>query len=160
MWRVSSAAAVLTLIVALASCQTAPGARAPAVASVEAELSAHRATHAKSWNDGDAVAWSNHFAPDGRFVGALSNRVVDGRAAIATHFAQTFRTFSNRQYRWIDPTVRVYGDVAVEIGACEMKMTDAAGQPRTVNANYSITRVKRDGRWEILHMHTSPRPGP
>lgn len=155
MRRFGGAAPLLLAFFLLASCRTMQSAEAPVQA--QAEVSAQRDGHAKTWNDGDHVGWSNHFAPDGRFMGALSNRVVDGRAAIAGHFAQTFQTYTKRQYEWINPQVRFYGDTAVEMGMCRMKMSDATGRDRTLEANYSITRVKRDGQWQIVSMHTSPR---
>ena len=74
MRRFGGAAPLLLAFFLLASCRTMQSAEAPVQA--QAEVSARRDGHAKTWNDGDHVGWSNHFAPDGLGVHVARARVA------------------------------------------------------------------------------------
>ena len=50
---------------------------------------------------------------------------------------------------------RFFGDIAVADGTMEDEFFPIRRDPFKLNSNWSVTCVKRDGKWKILHLHLS-----
>ena len=50
---------------------------------------------------------------------------------------------------------RFFGDIAVADGTMEDEFFPIRRDPFKLNSNWSVTCVKRDGQWKILHLHLS-----
>lgn len=50
---------------------------------------------------------------------------------------------------------RFLGDIAVADGTMEDEFFPIRRDPFKLNSNWSVTCVKRDGQWKILHLHLS-----
>ncbi len=50
---------------------------------------------------------------------------------------------------------RFLGDIAVADGTMEDEFFPIRREPFKLNSNWSVTCVKRDGQWKILHLHLS-----
>lgn len=73
------------------------------------------------------------------------------------HLAPELARFENFQYRYfaIEPTVR--GNVAWSAFRYELSMDTSSGHTE-IEGRGSAVLEKTDGRWQIVHMHTSGRP--
>ena len=138
-------------------------------ATVEAQIEEARKQFADAYQRGNAVALSELFAPDAAFTGTISPVWRQGREAIRDNWARVFREFPQSEISFSDPVVRFYNispkgtitdnTIAVETGLFEMRMVNTAGQLSQTPGKYSLIRVWRNGRWEIVNYHTSPIPG-
>ena len=104
----------------------------------------------------DAIVAAYH--DDATFAGTLQPFWLEGREAIADLWTRYFGAWPRRQLKFRQPTVRFYGDAAVETGYMEMYMGDDSRNVTTF-IRYSITRVNQDGRWLIANMNVSSLPG-
>lgn len=124
--------------------------KADVVSAMEAWATAFSAQHPEtilaSYAD-EAVLW-----------GTLSPTRRDNPAAIRDYFEQVF-TFTVRKVMFHDPLIRVYGTTAVNTGSYTFSWVKD-GQAETIPARYSLTYVKRDGRWLIVDHHSSVMPAP
>jgi uncharacterized protein (TIGR02246 family) len=155
--------------------ESRPGVTASAVrplqsaAVAQSEIDAARRQFTEAYQKADATALSELFAPDASFTGTISPVWRQGREAIRENWARVFREFPISQITFTGPSVRFYnttptGDItentlAVETGLFEMRMVNTAGQTVLTPGKYSLIRVLRNGRWEIVNYHTSPIPG-
>ena len=104
----------------------------------------------------DAIVAAYH--EDATFAGTLQPFWLDGKEEIADLWTRYFNAWPRRQLKFRQPTVRFYGDTAVETGYMEMYMGDA-NRNVTTFIRYSITRVNEKGNWLIANMNVSVLPG-
>jgi len=73
------------------------------------------------------------------------------------HIGPELARFENFEYRFfaIEPSVR--GDVAWSAFRYELSM-DTSGGHRDIEGRGTAVLEKANGRWQIVHMHTSGRP--
>ncbi len=73
------------------------------------------------------------------------------------HLAPELASFENFQYRFfaIEPSVR--GNVSWSAFRYELSLDTSAGH-REIEGRGTAVLEKTDGRWQIVHMHTSGRP--
>lgn len=96
------------------------------------------------------VIWLNAEASRGHAsIKAYYRRMVspDGRAdAILKKYTTTARVAS---------PARFFGDVAVADGTMEDKFYPIARGEFSLSSNWSVTCIKRDGKWKVVHLHLS-----
>lgn len=180
MWKLMRAFLLLLIVGgAAAGCagmsESRPGVPESAVRPLQSatvaqtELDEARRQFTEAYQKSDASALGELFAPDASFTGTISPVWRQGREAIRDNWARVFREFPTSQITFTEPSVRFYnttpaGDMtenalAVETGLFEMRMVNTAGQMVRTPGKYSLIRVFRNGRWEIVNYHTSPIPG-
>jgi uncharacterized protein (TIGR02246 family) len=173
MWKLMPAL-LLCLTIGMTSCATTgtPQEKAQLLSSTsaaQAQIDEARQQFAEAYQRGDAAALSELFAPDGAFTGTISPVWREGRGAIRENWTRVFDRFPKSEIRFQDPVIRFYNTspegaitentVAIETGLFEMRMVDTTGQSSRTPGKYSLIRVWRNGRWEIVNYHTSPIPG-
>lgn len=132
-------------VVALGACATGGG-RDPA--AIVAVLEGQR----DAWNRGDIEAFMAAYVHDDALV-------FTSGGAIRRGWDETLRRYRTRYADagamgqltfWDLETTLVGSDAAVVLGRWRLEQTPEAGQ-----GVFSLVFVRRDGRWQILHDHTS-----
>ena len=139
---------IACVAVLLGSCATSqkPTVDAAAIKSAISDLN-HKFMAAVAARDTDAVA--NVYADDARLLPANGPR-ADGHDAIRAAWAQVLRTPGlDLRVTSSDVTVTEAGDLAIDVGAYQMNMTDAKGKPVQDVGKY-VTILKKVGEeWKI-----------
>ena len=119
-------------------------AAAPARAEDEAAVRGNDEAFVKAFNAGDARALAATFTDDAEVIDE-DNQAVEGRDAIAAHFAAGFEASPGAKIKLHTDTLKVLGpDAALARGRAEVIPT-GGGAPET--SRYTVVFVKQDGRW-------------
>jgi uncharacterized protein (TIGR02246 family) len=150
----SRGAALAAALLALASCARTPrpappvAAADPAARSAVLALLAHGAA---AWTRGDLDGFVSDYAPDASFV--TPRRVLHGLTEIRTHYAPRFAPGGVRDSLWFqDVEVDVLGPDALNAIAYYVLQR---GDSVTARGPTSLVMRRRDGRWYIVHDHSS-----
>jgi len=73
------------------------------------------------------------------------------------HLAPELESFENFQYRYYSIEPQVRGDVAWSAFRYDLSVDTSRGHTEIEGRGTAVLE-KRDGRWQIVHMHTSGRP--
>ena len=107
---------------------------------------------------GDAEALAATYADDAQIV-RPGRAALRGRAAIQQSLVRWFRGSSHRQVDNIELDLRAYQETVVVIYATyTLKWIDSRGNAIERRRLSTSTRVKRDGRWQVVSMHVSNLP--
>lgn len=135
----------------------------PAAPSVEAthdELRALKATMEKALNAGDVDALVAHVTDDVVFT-TMNGDVVRGPDGIRKYFAKMMQgkdRVVDRITTRFEPdalSILLKDDVAISYGRSEDHYELASGQRFDVEARWSTTMVRREGRWLVASFHYS-----
>jgi uncharacterized protein (TIGR02246 family) len=151
----SRCAALAVVLVALASCTRAPRMEAPApaadIAAARGAVLALLAHGAAAWNRGDLAGFVSDYAPGASFV--TPRRVLHGLAEIQARYAPRFAPGGVRDSLYFqDVEVDVLGPDALNAIAYYVLQR---GDSVTARGPTSLVMRYRDGRWFIVHDHSS-----
>jgi uncharacterized protein (TIGR02246 family) len=149
----SRRAVVAVALVALASCAHPPRAAAPGPdpAAARGAVLALLAHGAAAWNRGDLAAFVSDYAPEASFV--TPRRVLHGLAEIQSHYAPRFAPGGVRDSLWFQDVEvdRLAPDALNAIAYYVLQRGDSV----TARGPTSLVMRRRDGRWYIVHDHSS-----
>ena len=97
------------------------------------------------------------YAQDARLWGTVSQKQTVGRDAIRGYF-DAGKTLTARHVEIGEHACRAFETVAVCSGHYTFQRTPQEGAAQNDPARFSMTIVKRDGRWEIADHHSSLLP--
>lgn len=115
---------------------------------------------ARAYDAGDAGALAALFTDDAESVDK-DGGAVEGRAAIASQFAQIFAADPGGKIALDVDSLRFLGaDVAKEEGRCTITPGGGGGRPET--DRYTVLYVRQGGRWlqSYVREHAGHEPGP
>lgn len=98
------------------------------------------------------------YTTDARLWGTAARTQSVGTNAIRDYFANGTDGIASRAVAIGAHATRVFGDVAVVSGQYEFTVTRRDGGSAVRPARFSMTFVKRDGRWLIADHHSSVMP--
>jgi uncharacterized protein (TIGR02246 family) len=140
-----------------------------AIAQAQSTMTCAQATPAEiaalfdRWNESlathDPEKVVANYAPDAVLLPTVSNRPRTDPTAIKDYFIH----FVDRNPRaTIDTrTIRVGCNTAFDVGTYTFLLSgEKSGTTETVKARYSFVYEWRDGRWLIVHHHSSAMPEP
>src|SRR5262249_1756869 len=109
----------------------------------------------RAYNAGDARGLAAHFAVDAVVVEADGSR-YEGREAIETEFAETFRAEPGGKMELAIDSIRFPApDVALEAGRTA-PTSRASGGP--LQRRYLVVHAKRDGKWVLDSVREEDEP--
>lgn len=137
-----------------------PAAAAPTPEQLHEELRALKATMEKALNEMDIETVIANVTEDVVFT-TMNGDVARGREGIRKYFETMMkgpkpRVKSVRAKFEADDLSHLYGnDMAISFGSSKDQYTLAGGESFAVDARWSGTMVRRDGRWLIASFHYS-----
>ena len=149
----SHGTALAAVVMALASCARAPRTEAPApgTAAARGAVMALLAHGAAAWNRGDLAGFVSDYASDASFV--TPRQVLHGLAEIQARYAPRFAPGGVRDsLSFQDVEVDVLGPDALNAIAYYVLQR---GDSVTARGPTSLVMRYRDGRWFIVHDHSS-----
>ena len=125
---------------------------APALAT-EAEVVAATEAWATAFNSRDVGRVTAAYAADASLWGTMSKTIATSPAGLAEYF----KDLPNRALRvkFDSHTVKLLGDTATNAGIYTFTDTATGG---SLAARYSMVFVRREGRWQLVHHHSSRMP--
>jgi uncharacterized protein (TIGR02246 family) len=149
-----SVTAIFSLIV-LAACQIAgPGSRGNEQAEIQAAVAAWGA----AYDSRDPSRIVSLYAPDAVLWGTSSATLRNSPEAILDYFKDAQKR-PNARVRIVAQEIRLLGESAVSAGS--YTFSDVRdGKPTESPARFTFVFRKADGRWMIVHHHSSRIPSP
>lgn len=149
-WGKSMSPIPCVAAVFLATLHPIPGPPAGDRAADEAAIRAASAAFTAAFNKADADTLAKLFADDARAIDP--DEALDGRDAIAARLAERFEAETGATMEATIDSIRfLTDDVAVEDGRATIRSADG------VEANaYTVTYVRRDGRWLVAELRDLP----
>jgi len=106
----------------------------------------------------DAAKVAANYAPDAVLLATVSNRPRATPADIQDYFVHFLEKNPNGS---IDTrTIRIGCNTASDVGTYTFDLKDDKGELIKVPARYSFNYELRDGKWLIVHHHSSAMPEP
>ncbi len=133
---------------------------APSPEQMHQELRALKATMEKALNEMDIDTVVDHVADDIVFT-TMNGDLVRGRADVRKYFETMMRGDTRRvqsvQTKFdVGDAAKLYGnDVAVAFGTSKDHYVLAGGEDFDVQARWSSTMIRRDGKWLVANFHYS-----
>lgn len=122
------------------------------IAALFERWNASLATH-----DADKV--TTNYAPDAVLLPTVSNQPRTDTASIKDYFVHFLER--NPQGTIDSRTIRIGCNTATDVGTYTFKLSgQTPGTTETVKARYSFMYELRDGKWFIVHHHSSAMPEP
>jgi uncharacterized protein (TIGR02246 family) len=107
----------------------------------------------------DADKVTTNYAPDAVLLPTVSNRPRTDSAGIKDYFVHFLER--NPQGTIDSRTIRIGCNTASDVGTYTFKLSGKTpGTTETVKARYSFIYELRDGKWVIVHHHSSAMPEP
>jgi uncharacterized protein (TIGR02246 family) len=107
----------------------------------------------------DANKVAANYAPDAVLLPTVSNQPRTDNAGIKDYFVHFLER--NPQGTIDSRTVRIGCNTASDVGTYTFKLSGKMpGTTETVKARYSFIYELRDGKWVIVHHHSSAMPEP
>lgn len=127
---------------------------APTMSADEAAIRKQVAAYVQAFNQGDAKALADAWAPDAVYVNRLTGEQVVGRAAIAEQFAALFKVKSGLKLEVKIGSIRLLSpSVAIEQGMAKLAEEKTAPEELAYTAVY----VRQGGQW-LLDRVTDEAP--
>jgi uncharacterized protein (TIGR02246 family) len=144
-WMFTGAAALM-----LAGCASMPrgGAEAEVVAAAQAWGAAY--------DSRDPARIAAQYAPDATLWGTTMKSIATAPPAVADYFKDAAAR-PNARVRFDSHNVRVLGDTATDSGAYTF-VDQRDGTQSTNPARFTLVFQRRDGRWVLVHHHSSRLP--
>lgn len=113
-----------------------------------------------SFNAGNVDEIATLYAPDATLFGTLSPSLSSGIDAVKAYFTASAKRKTHVSIVGA-PTVTKISDTAMVVsGLYEFSGTRPDGQSFAAPARFSFVIGESDGKWLIVHQHSSPRPKP
>lgn len=112
------------------------------------------ATQAAAWNDGDLDAFMEHYWKDDRLSFSAGGRTVRGWQATLDNYRRRYPTKDAMgKLKFSELELQPLGDdAALVLGRWQVQ---PAGGGAERGGNFSLVFRRIDGRWVIVHDHTS-----
>ena len=110
---------------------------------------------AAAFSRGDLDALMSLYDQDAFMWGTSSSTMRRGAAAIRQYYAQLLRAFPGTRVSLGETSPRLYGDAGVNSGSYSVRRVSGDGKPRVTFARFTMTYVRRDGKWLIVDHHLS-----
>ena len=110
---------------------------------------------AAAFSKGDLDALMSLYDDDARLWGTSSSQLRKGARAIRQYYAQLLKAFPGTRVSLRETNPRLYGDAGVNSGLYTMRRVAADGKVVVTSARFTMTYVRRDGRWLIVDQHSS-----
>ncbi|MER9657659.1 SgcJ/EcaC family oxidoreductase [Mesorhizobium sp. M0152] len=153
----------ITVAVACVACAVAQGAQAKTSMSCKTVNKAQIAALFDRWNNSlethDAAKVTANYAPDAVLLATVSNQPRTGPAAIKDYFVHFLE---RNPHGTIDSrTIHIGCNTAYDVGTYTFALSGSTpGTTETVKARYSYIYELRNGKWLIVHHHSSAMPEP
>lgn len=122
----------------------------------EAEVVAAAQAWGAAYDSRDAARITAQYAPDATFWGTTMKSIAITQPAVSEYFKDVAAR-PNARVRFDSHTVRMLGDVATDSGAYTF-LDQRDGAPSTNPARFTLVFQRRDGRWVLVHHHSSRLP--
>lgn len=124
--------------------------------TLRAELERVLAEQAEAWNRGDIDAFMEHYWKSDELTFSSGGRTTRGWQATLERYKKKYDTREKMgTLRFDVDFVRLLGDgAALLLGRWKLEL--ASGE--TPGGNFTLVFEKLDGRWQIIHDHTSALP--
>ena len=122
----------------------------------EAEVLAAAQAWGAAYDSRDAGRIAAQYAPDATFWGTTMKSISTTPVAVAEYFKDAAAR-PNARVRFDSHVVRMLGDVATDSGAYTF-LDQRDGAPSTNPARFTLVFQRRDGRWVLVHHHSSRLP--
>jgi uncharacterized protein (TIGR02246 family) len=147
-----------TLAVLLA-CVPASSAHAQAV-PIPGELEQVTEQFLEHFSKGDLDSLAGLFAADASYTPIAGPARLNGRDAIRGYYARVFagstsRSITPQAIRW-----QRYGDVMIRSADARIDQELKSGGKASTTARITFVYALQDGRWTIVHHHSSQQPAP
>jgi uncharacterized protein (TIGR02246 family) len=110
---------------------------------------------AAAFSKGDLDALMRLYDDDALLWGTSSSSIRKGAKAIRQYYAQLFKAFPGTRVALRDTSPRLYGDAGVNSGSYTMRRVLGDGKVRVTAVRFTMTYVRREGRWLIVDHHLS-----
>jgi uncharacterized protein (TIGR02246 family) len=97
------------------------------------------------------------YADDAVLLATVSEQIRDTKAELRDYFT-FFTALPNLSAKDYIPTIRVYDDIAINSGYYTFMYETEPGKVKEVNARYTFTYRKINGKWMIVDHHSSGIP--
>lgn len=142
------------LIPALAALLLAACAAAPVAPANPADVIAAAEAWGAAFNSRDPVQINGMYAPDTTFWGTTAKSIATTPSGVAEYFKDVSAR-PNTRVKFDSHNVRFVGDTATDAG--NYTFFDAAAGT-TNPARFSMVFARRDGKWVLVHHHSSRVP--
>jgi uncharacterized protein (TIGR02246 family) len=154
---------LLTVTVACASWIVAQAAQADSSMSCKTVSKDQIAALFDRWNNTlathDAAKVTANYAPDAVLLPTVSNKPRTDPAAIKDYFVHFLE--QNPKGTIDSRTIHIGCNTAYDVGTYTFTLSgNTPGSTQTVKARYSYIYELRDGKWVIVHHHSSAMPEP
>jgi uncharacterized protein (TIGR02246 family) len=134
----------------------APPAAAPVAAPAPVEAPPNLAEQwAAAFTKGDLDALMSLYDDDAQLWGTSSSQLRKGARAIRQYYAQLLAAFPGTRIALRESNPRRYGDAGVNSGSYTLRRVAANGKVVVTSARFTMTYVRRDGKWLIVDQHSS-----
>jgi uncharacterized protein (TIGR02246 family) len=133
----------------------APQVEPPAEATPKEEPPLVAEQWAAAFSRGDLDALVSLYDEDALMWGTSSSTMRRGAAAIRQYYAQLLRAFPGTRISLGKTSPRRYGDTGVSSGSYTVRRVSSDGKSRVTLARFTMTYVKREGKWLIVDHHLS-----
>jgi len=110
---------------------------------------------AAAFTRGDLDALMSLYDDDAQMWGTSSSQIRKGARAIRQYYAQLLKAFPGTRITLHETNPRRYGDAGVNSGSYTMRRVAADGRVVVTSARFTMTYVRRDGKWLIVDQHSS-----
>jgi uncharacterized protein (TIGR02246 family) len=110
---------------------------------------------AAAFSKGDLDALMRLYDDDALLWGTSSSSIRKGAKAIRQYYAQLLKAFPGTRVLLRDTSPRLYGDAGVNSGSYTMRRISGDGKVRVTAARFTMTYVRRGGKWLIVDHHSS-----
>jgi uncharacterized protein (TIGR02246 family) len=129
-----------------------PVATAPPPAEEPPDLAAQWAA---AFSKGDLDALMRLYDDEAQLWGTSSSQLRKGARAIRQYYAQLIAAFPGTRIAVRESNPRRYGDAGVNSGSYTLRRVAANGKMAVTSARFTMTYVRRDGKWLIVDQHSS-----
>jgi uncharacterized protein (TIGR02246 family) len=129
-----------------------PVATAPPPAVEPPDLAAQWAA---AFSKGDLDALMRLYDDEAQLWGTSSSQLRKGARAIRQYYAQLLNAFPGTRVVLHESNPRRYGDAGVNSGSYALRRVAANGKVVVTSARFTMTYVRRDGKWLIVDQHSS-----
>ena len=110
---------------------------------------------AAAFTKGDLDALMGLYDDDAQMWGTSSSQIRKGARAIRQYYAQLLKAFPGTRITLRETSPRLYGDAGVNSGSYTMRRVAPDGKVVVTSARFTMTYVRRDGKWLIVDQHSS-----
>ena len=107
------------------------------------------------WGKGDPQGFIEVYAPDVTYFDTMSERRVDGLAAMKELLLPLTGKIKIEHYEMLNPRVQRYGDAAILSYNLISHTRAPNGEARAVRWNSTAVYARHQGQWKIVHSHWS-----